>query len=52
MMRRVFAWIALAGFLALIVNLVFFRVYWEISGGVYLLIIVGFLLTYKKNKQE
>ena len=45
MKRRIFAWILLAGFILLILNLIVFRVYWQLSMVVYLVIVFAFLLT-------
>lgn len=45
MKRRIFAWILLAGFILLILNLIVFRVYWQLSMVAYLVIVFAFLLT-------
>lgn len=45
MKRRIFAWALLAGFIFLILNLIVFRVYWQLSMAAYLVIVFAFLLT-------
>lgn len=45
MKRRIFAWAILAGFILLLLNLIVFRFYWQLSMVVYLVIVVAFMLT-------
>jgi hypothetical protein len=45
MKRRIFAWVLLIGFLLLLLNLLVFRFYWQLSMVVYLIIGFAFLLT-------
>lgn len=45
MKRRIFAWILLAGFVFLILNLIVFRFYWQLSMVVYIIIVFAFMLT-------
>lgn len=44
-MKRIFAWVLLVGFVLLILNLIVFRFYWQLSMVVYLVIVFAFLLT-------
>jgi hypothetical protein len=48
MKKRVFAWVLLVCFIALLLNIVVFKFYWELSVVVYLFIIFTFLLLNKK----
>lgn len=43
--RRIFAWVLLIGFILLLLNLIVFRFYWQLSMVVYLVIVFAFLLT-------
>lgn len=45
MKRRIFAWGILIGFVLLLLNLIVFRFYWQLSMVVYLVIVFAFLLT-------
>lgn len=45
MKKRVIAWILLAGFVLLLLNLIVFRFYWQLSMGVYIIIVIAFVLT-------
>lgn len=45
MKRRIFAWILLAGFVLLILNLLVIRLYWKESMVIYLIIVFAFMLT-------
>jgi hypothetical protein len=45
MKRRIFAWVLLAGFVLLILNLIVFRFYWQLSMVAYLVIVFAFVLT-------
>ena len=45
MKRRILAWAILIGFVLLLLNLIVFRFYWQLSMVVYLLIVFAFLLT-------
>lgn len=49
MKRRILAWILLGGFIANIVNLVFFRFLWEVSLSIYIIVIVYFLFSMGKK---
>ncbi len=44
MKRRIFAWVLLAGFVLLLLNVMFIKFYWQLSMILYILIAVGFLL--------
>jgi len=48
MKKRIFAWVLLAGFIALIINIAFFRVFVEFSLAVYFVIIIYYLLNAKR----
>jgi len=45
MKRKIIAWILLAGFVLLILNLIIFRIYWQVSMVIYLVIVFAFILT-------
>ncbi len=45
MRRRIFAWVLLAGFVLLFLNLIVFKFYWELSMVVYIVIVFAFMLT-------
>lgn len=45
MRKRIFAWILLAGFVLLILNLLVIRLYWKESMIIYLIIVFAFMLT-------
>ena len=45
MKKRIFAWVLLAGFVLLLLNLIVFRFYWQLSMVVYLIIMFAFLFT-------
>lgn len=45
MKRRIFAWVLLVGFVLLLLNLIVFRIYWQLSMVVYLIILFAFLFT-------
>ena len=45
MKKRVIAWILLAGFVMLLLNLIVFRFYWQLSMVVYIIIVIVFVLT-------
>lgn len=45
MKKRVIAWILLASFVLLLLNLIIFRFYWQLSMGVYIIIVIAFVLT-------
>ncbi len=51
MKKRIFAWVLLAGFVLLILNLFVFKFYWQLSMVVYLIIVFAFLLTNGKLVQ-
>ena len=42
--RRILAWVLLAGFLLLLVNVIFIRYQWELSVAIYIMIEFGFVL--------
>jgi membrane protein implicated in regulation of membrane protease activity len=44
MKRRIFAWVLLIGFVLLLLNLIVFRFYWQLSMVVYLVIVFAFML--------
>lgn len=48
MKKRVFAWIMLAAFLALLVNIIVIKFYWELSAVIYLFVLFTFILLNKK----
>ncbi len=43
--KRILAWIILAGFVLLLLNMAIFHFYWQISAAVYVVIIIFFVLT-------
>jgi membrane protein implicated in regulation of membrane protease activity len=45
MNKRVFAWILLIAFVLLLLNILVFRVYWELFIIVYIIIVVAFILS-------
>jgi hypothetical protein len=47
--RRIIAWILLAAFVLLILNLILFKVYWQLSMVIYLIVMFAFILTNKKG---
>jgi len=47
MMRRIMAWILLAGFVLLLLNIIMFQYYLEVSILVYLIIAIWFIFTNK-----
>jgi len=49
MKRRIIAWVLLLSFVLLLLNLIVFRFYWQLSMGVYLIIVFVFLIT-SRNK--
>ncbi len=44
MKRRILAWVLLAGFVLLLLNIMFIKFYWQLSMVLYLLIAFAFLL--------
>lgn len=48
MKRRIIAWVLLLSFVLLLLNLIVFRFYWQLSMGVYLIAVFTFLFTNKK----
>jgi membrane protein implicated in regulation of membrane protease activity len=44
MKRRILAWILLAGFVLLLVNVMFIKFYWQLSMVIYIIIAFAFLL--------
>lgn len=51
MKRRVFAWLLLAGFILLLLNLAIFKVYWEICLTVYIFIMLMYVFYGMAKKQ-
>lgn len=49
MLRRITAWVLLAGFLFLILNLIVLRYYWQLSMVIYLIIVFIFILTNRQG---
>ena len=45
MKKRVFAWVLLIGFVLLLLNLIVFRFYWQVSMVLYIIIVFGFILS-------
>lgn len=45
MAKRIFAWAMLAGFVILMLNLIIFRYYWQLSMFIYLIIFFAFIFT-------
>jgi len=50
MLNKIIAWIALIGFVLLIINITFFSYQEELSVGVYIIIILLFLISTWKKK--
>lgn len=48
MAKRIFAWVMLLGFVALLLNIIVFRFYWELSMVIYLFILFSYILLNKK----
>ncbi len=44
MKRRILAWVLLAGFLLLLINVMFIKFYWQLSMIVYMIIAFAFLM--------
>lgn len=44
MKRRIFAWVVLAGFVLLLLNVMFIKFYWQLSMVLYLIIAFAFLM--------
>lgn len=44
MKKRIFAWVILIGFVLLLLNLIVFRFYWQLSMIAYIIIVFAFLL--------
>lgn|GEM_PF-696020 len=44
MKRRIFAWVLLAGFLLLFLNVFIFKFYWQLSMTIYLIVAFAFLM--------
>lgn len=49
MIKRVLAWILLIGFVLLIINLIFFRYYWQVSLALYIAAVLCFMFSVKKD---
>ena len=45
MKKRIVAWVLLAGFVLLLLNILVFRFYWQLSAVAYFIIMFAFLLT-------
>jgi len=48
MTKRIIAWILLVGFVLLIINLIFFRYYWQTSLALYIIVVLYFIFSAKK----
>lgn len=44
MLRRILAWVVLAGFVLLLLNVMFFRFYWQLSVAIYIIVMLGYVL--------
>lgn len=44
MVRRILAWVVLAGFVLLLLNVMFFRFYWQLSVAIYIIVMIGYIL--------
>ncbi len=51
MFKRVMAWILLAGFLLLLLNIAVFGIYRELSAAIYLVIMLVFVFYIVSNKK-
>lgn len=51
MAKRIIAWILLALFVLLLLNVMFFKFYWQISLAVYIIIMFGFVLYSSRAKR-
>lgn len=51
MKRRILAWVLLAGFVLLLLNIMFIRFYWQLSVMIYLIIAFAFLLYNSKVRR-
>jgi|BioPla2DNA2_1021312.scaffolds.fasta_scaffold14049_6 hypothetical protein len=51
MIKRILAWILLAGFILLLLNLAVFKFYWEISLTVYIFIMLTYVFYSLAKKQ-
>jgi len=49
MVKRVFAWILLIGFILLLINLIFFRYYWQVSLALYIAAAIYFIIFNNKH---
>ncbi len=52
MKRRIFAWVLLAGFVLLLLNVMFIKFYWQLSMVIYLIIAFAFLIYNGKATRE
>jgi|GEM_PF-6741252 len=52
MKKRMLAWVLLVGFLFLMINLIFFHSYLEISFGIYISVVAIFLILNNKQKKK
>lgn len=51
MLKRIMAWILLIGFILLLLNIAVFKIYWQVSVAIYLVIMlvsVFYIVTKKK----
>ena len=44
MVRRILAWVVLAGFVLLLLNVMFIRFYWQLSVAIYIIVMLGYIL--------
>ena len=51
MVRRILAWVVLAGFILLLLNIMFFRFYWQLSVAIYIIVMLGFILYSSKARR-
>ncbi|HEY8348298.1 MAG TPA: hypothetical protein PK767_01380 [Clostridiales bacterium] len=51
MVRRILAWVVLAGFILLLLNVMFFRFYWQLSVAIYIIVMLGFILYSSKARR-
>lgn len=52
MKRRIFAWVLLAGFALLLLNVMFIKFYWQLSMILYLIIAFAFLMYNSRATRE
>ncbi len=52
MKRRIFAWVLLVLFVLLLLNIIVFKVYWQLSMVIYLIIAFAFVFTAGRRTQS